>query len=140
MSSINATPVNTKINTIQPIEGAKGNIALYHYQGKYPIYKSLDDNMFHLGSVRDAYKNSTDNDIKKTDVSHWRELKKTEELVQYFSERGIPRSKVLSKKRQQNPQMRYLDGWIINTLLIPFHRMSDLKTTCLFLYPNPRSK
>ena len=64
MSTITAT-VNAKINTIQPIEGAKGNIALFYYQGKYPIYKSLDDNMYHLKSVMDAYKASTDKDINK---------------------------------------------------------------------------
>ena len=41
-------------------------------------------------------------------------MMKTEELIEYFSERGIPRSKVLSKKRQQNPQMQYIDGWYAN--------------------------
>ena len=100
--------------TIQLIEGAKGNIALFYYQGKYPIYKSLDDNMYHLKSVMDAYKASTEEDINKNDISHWRELKKTDELVNYFLERGIPRSKVLIQKRQQKPQNRYLDGWYAN--------------------------
>ena len=114
MSTTNETTVNAKINTIQPIEGAKGNIALFYYQGKYPIYKSLDDNMYHLKSVMDAFKASTDKDIKKLDVSHWMELKKTQELIEYFLKRGIPRSGVLSKKRQQNIQLQYLDGWYAN--------------------------
>ena len=114
MSTAATTTVNTKIDTIQTIEGAKGNIALFYYQGKYPIYKSLDDNMYHLKSVMDAYKASTDVNIKKLDVSHWMELKKTQELIEYFLERGIPRSGVLSKKRQQNNQLQYLDGWYAN--------------------------
>ena len=114
MSTAKDTAVNTKLNTIQPIEGAKGNIALYYYQGKYPIYKSLDDNMYHLKSVMDAYKASTDKDFSKNDISHWRELKKTDELVNYFRERGFPRSQVLLQKRQQNNNFRYLDGWYAN--------------------------
>ena len=101
MSTTTTAPVNAKINTVQPIEGAKGNIALFYYQGKYPIYKSLDDNMYHLKSVMEAYKASTDKDISKNDISHWCELKKTQELVSYFFERGIPRSKVLMQKHQQ---------------------------------------
>lgn len=114
MHTTSTAPVNAKINTIQPIKGAKGNIALFYYQGKYPIYKSLDDNMYHLKSVMDAYKASTDVNIKKLDVSHWMELKKTQELIEYFLKRGIPRSGVLSKKRQQNIQLQYLDGWYAN--------------------------
>ena len=114
MSTTTTAPVNAKINTVQPIEGAKGNIALFYYQGKYPIYKSLDDNMYHLKSVMEAYKASTDKDISKNDISHWCELKKTQELVSYFFERGIPRSKVLMQKHQQTPQNRYLDGWYAN--------------------------
>ncbi len=112
--STTIAPVNAKINTIQPIEGAKGNIALFYYQGKYPIYKSLDDNMYHLKSVMDAYKASTDKDISKNLINDWVKLKKTQELVSYFFETGIPVSKVLIQKRQQRPQNRYLDGWYAN--------------------------
>ena len=74
----------------------------------------LDDNMYHLGSVRDAYKASTDKDISKNLINDWVKLKKTEELVQYFLETGIPVSNILAKKRQQKPQMQYLDGWYAN--------------------------
>lgn len=114
MSSRTITPVNGKINTIQPIEGTKGNIARYYYQGKYPIYKSLDDNMYHLKSVMVAYKDSTDRDISKNLINDWIKLKKTQELVSYFFETGIPVSKVLVRKQQQKPQNRHLDGWYAN--------------------------
>ena len=107
-------PVNAKINTVQPIEGAKGNIALYYYQGKYPIYKSLDDNMYHLGSVMDAFKVSTDKDISKNLINDWVKLKRTQELVSYLAETGIPVSKVLVQKHQQDNSFRYLDGWYAN--------------------------
>ena len=112
--STTIAPVNAKINTVQPIDGAKGNIALFYYQGKYPIYKSMDDNMYHLKSVMDAYKASTDKDISKNLINDWVKLKKTNELVQYFAETGIPVSKVLTQKHQQKPQNRYLDGWYAN--------------------------
>ena len=113
MSTASAS-VNAKINTIQSIEGARGNIALFYYQGKYPIYKSLDDNMYHLKSVMDAYKANTDKDISKNLINDWVKLKKTDELVSYFRETGIPVSRVLTQKRQQNNNFRYLDGWYAN--------------------------
>ena len=109
--SITTTPINAKINTIQPIEGAKGNIALFYYQGKYPIYKSLDDNMYHLKSVMNAFKDSSDIDIKKCDICEWKKLDSTKRLIKYLLEHGYPCSKTMIKKRQQKPQDRYLDGW-----------------------------
>ena len=105
------TPVNAKFNTVQPIEGAKGNIALFYYQGKYPIYKSVDDNMYHLKSVMDAFKASTDADIKKCDICEWKKLDSTKRLIGYLLDHGYPCSKTMIKKQQQKPQDRYLDGW-----------------------------
>ena len=111
MSTATAAPVNTKFNTIQPIEGAKGNIVKFYYQGKYPIYKSLDDNMYHLKSVMEAFKASSDIDIKKCDICEWKKLDSTKRLIGYLLEHGYPCSKTLIKKQQQKPQNRYLDGW-----------------------------
>ena len=114
MSIAKDTTVNIKINTIQPIDGAKGNIALFYYQGKYPIYKSMDDGLYHLGSVRDAYKASTDKDINKNLINDWIKLKRTQEMIKHLRETGIPVSRILIQKRQQNNNFRYLDGWYAN--------------------------
>ena len=111
MSTAITAPVNAKINTIQPIEGAKGNIVKFYYQGKYPIYKSLDDNMYHLKSVMDAFKASSNTDIKKCDICEWKKLDSTRRLIEYLSNHGYPCSEPICKKRQQNVRMQYLDGW-----------------------------
>lgn len=102
---------NSKINTIQPIEGAKGNIALFYYQGKYPIYKSLDDDMYHLKSVMDAFKASSDIDTKKCCICEWKQLESTKRLIDYLLNHSYHRSKTAIKKQQQNAKMQYLDGW-----------------------------
>ena len=117
MSTTTAAPVNAKINTIHPIEGgAKGNIALFYYQGKYPIYKSLDDNMYHAKSVIDAW-NKTNGATKKVD--HWRALKETDEYICYISsETGIPVSELIHVKRQQNREFRHLDGTYLHEELL----------------------
>lgn len=111
MQTASTAASNAKFNTIQPIDGAKGNIVKFYYQGKYPIYKSLDDNMYHLKSVMEAFKVSSGADIKKSDIYEWKRLEATERLIEYLSEPGYPGSKPIIKKHQQNTKMRYLDGW-----------------------------
>ncbi len=111
LMSTTTAPVNAKINTIQPIEGAKGNIALFYYQGKYPIYKSLDDDMYHLKSVMEAFKASSGTDIKKCDIYEWKRLESTRRLVDYLSKPGYPGLEPMVKKWQQSADLRYLDGW-----------------------------
>ena len=111
MLTATTAPVNAKINTIQPIKGAKGNIALFYYQGKYPIYKSLNDNMYHLKSVMEAFKVSSGADIKKCDIYEWKRLESTTRLIEYLSKPGYPGLKPMIKKWQQNANLRYLDGW-----------------------------
>ena len=92
-----------KINTIQPIEGAKGNIALFYYQGKYPIYKSLDDGLYHAKSIIDAFNNSN-NKTKK--INHWYDLVDTKDYIAFVSRKsGIPTSKLIVKKKQQNAKV-----------------------------------
>ena len=99
---------NAKISTIQPIEGAIGNIALYYYQGKYPIYKSMDDGMYHAKSVVDAW-NGAQQDNKR--VNNWRRLPSTDELIAYLSsETRISVSEIIHNKKQQNRAMQHLDG------------------------------
>jgi hypothetical protein len=112
MQTASTAASNGKFDTIQPIEGAKGNIVKFYYQGKYPIYKSLDDNMYHLKSVMDAFKASSDNDIKKCDICEWKKLESTRRLIEFLSNHGYPCSEPpICKKRQQNIKMQYLDGW-----------------------------
>ena len=114
--STTTTSVNAKISTIQPIEGAKGNIALYYYQGKYPIYKSLDDNMYHAKSVIDAW-NKANSTTKKVD--HWRASKETDDYIRYISsETGIPVSELIYIKRQQSRDFRHLDGTYLHEELL----------------------
>ena len=140
MSTTTTAPVNAKINTIQSIEGAKGNIALFYYQGKYPIYKSLDDGLYNLNSVIDAFKASTNIDIAKYKVTKWLSNDATKRLIAYLCKIDITKNppvefsnwydsskskdieafllkfqkrtlSVLVKKWQQTPELRYLDGW-----------------------------
>ena len=133
-------PVNAKINTIQPIEGARGNIALFYYQGKYPIYKSLDDGLYNLNSVIDAFKASTNINIAKCKVTKWLSNDATKRLIAYLCKIDITEDppiefsnwyisskstdlesfllkfqkrslSILVKKWRQTPELRHLDGW-----------------------------
>ncbi len=130
-----------RFETIQPIEGAKGNIAAFYYQGKYPINKSLDDDTYHLKSVMDAFRDSVnrpiakevinkwlDNDSTKRSIFYllgivideepddsnarlWYNTSKAKHLTALLSELRFRSSKVLLHKHQQKPQNRHLDGW-----------------------------
>lgn len=130
-----------RFETVQPIEGAKGNIAAFYYQGKYPINKSLDDDTYHLKSVMDAFKNSINRPVTKDDVNKWFENESTKRSIFYLlgitiveepedsnarlwyntskakhltallSEPRYRGSRVLIQKRQQNNDFRHLDGW-----------------------------
>ena len=116
MQTATTAPVNAKINTIQPIEGAKGNIALFYYQGKYPIYKSLDDGLFHAKSIIDAF-NGSNGKTKK--INHWYDLVDTKEYIAFVSRKsGIPTSELIVKKKQQNTKMQYLDGTYLHHMLM----------------------
>lgn len=70
----------------------------------------MDNGLFHLNSVMNAYKKSTDNNVKK-DISNWKKLKATHELIDSFLKSGIPHSKIIVQMCQQTPQFRHLDGW-----------------------------
>lgn len=74
-----------KFNTTQPIEGAKGNLALRYYQGKYGLVYRQNEKLYQLKSVERAFIESfKDIEIRtNTTPIHWLYKQETKRLLAY---------------------------------------------------------
>lgn len=77
--------VTAKFNTIQPIDGTKGNLALRYYQGKYGLAFRQNEKLYQTKSVERAFIESFKNiDIRtNTDATQWLYKQETKRLLAY---------------------------------------------------------
>lgn len=128
MSTTNDTTVNAKLNTIQPIEGAKdvaantsrtinpidgtnGRFEWYQYNDDLRIIHCRDDDTFHAGSIVKA--------LGSTKLpKDWLRNKQTIELLEGFMKLGEFSHVLLTTQKTKFNDIKIIEGTYIHRLLV----------------------
>ncbi len=115
---MSATPA---IRTIISIDGTDGKFEWYQYNEDLRIIHSVEDDMFHAQSILRALGSTKD-------LSNWRRLKQTEELLQGFTSIRKFTDRQLITEHSQFNNVKCIRGTYIHRLLV----------NCFAMWASPR--